>query len=147
MQRDFVWSRAWLVRSNTRPCFIGWEGPVDRRWILRESGMLEAKNSSYTTTPCASPEWGWSSHREPVCTLTTFNYDNAWPSWSSHAMLLLSLLAFQHSRRCPPVMTPDNSTGNFVLTPSVSTDANRGASSLLPHSVTFALYRLTRCTA
>lgn len=74
------------------------------------------KNSCYTTAPCASPEWVWSNHREPVCTQTILNYDTAWPPWSSHAMILLCLHAFMdnHLRCWSPAMTPNNYTGNFV---------------------------------
>ena len=52
-------------------------------------------------------------------------------------MFLLRFFAFMDNRRrCwPPVMTPHNYTGNFVLTPAVSMDANRSASSLLPQLV------------
>lgn len=74
------------------------------------------KNSCYTIAPCASPEWVWSNHREPVCTQTILNYDTAWLPWSSHATILLCLHAFMDNYlRCwSPVMTPNNYTGNFV---------------------------------
>lgn len=42
---------------------------------------------------------------------------------------------YGHNRRRPPAMTPHNYTGNFVLTPAVSMDANRSANSLLPQLV------------
>ncbi len=56
-------------------------------------------------------------------------------------MILLCLVAFMDNRRrrCPPVVTLHNYTGNFVLTPAVSMDANRSASSLLPQLVQLLL--------
>lgn len=56
-------------------------------------------------------------------------------------MILLCLLAFMDNRRrcCPPVTTLHNYTGNFVLTPAVSMDANRSVSRLLPQLVWLSL--------
>lgn len=96
------------------------------------------KNSSYKTTPCASPEWGWNNHREDACSQKYIKL------WQRLTILELPRYDFTFStrfyghnrrRRCPPAMTPLNYTGNFVLTPAVSMDANRSANSLLPQLV------------
>lgn len=130
-----------MARSNARPLVIGRECPVDRRWTPRESGTLEGKkkkNSSYKTTPCASPEWGWNNHREDACTQ---KYIKLWQRLTILELprydFTFSTRFYRHNRRrrCPPAMTPHNYTGNFVLTPAVSMDANRSANSLLPQLV------------
>lgn len=129
--RLFLLTRAWLARSNARPLVIGRECPVDR-------SEKKKKNSSYKTTPCASPEWGWNNHREDACTQ---KYIKLWQRLTILELprydFTFSTRFYRHNRRrrCPPAMTPHNYTGNFVLTPAVSMDANRSANSLLPQLV------------
>lgn len=74
-------NRVWLVRADRTAIVIGWECPVDRRWIPWETQTLEAKNSSYTTAPCAYPERGWNNHWELVCTQTLLNSDKTLLFW------------------------------------------------------------------
>ena len=100
------------------------------------SEKKEKKNSSYQTTPCASPEWGWNNHREDACTQ---KYIKLWQRLTILELprndFTCSARFYGHNRRRPPAMTPHNYTGNFVLTPAVSMDANRSANSLLPQLV------------
>ena len=100
------------------------------------SEKKEKKNSSYKTTPCASPEWGWNNHREDACTQ---KYIKLWQRLTILELprndFTCSARFYGHNRRRPPAMTPHNYTGNFVLTPAVSMDANRSANSLLPQLV------------
>lgn len=111
---------------------------VDSQRVGDAGSEKKKKNSSYKTAPCASPEWGWNNHREDACTQ---KYIKLWQRLTILELprydFTFSTRFYRHNRRrrCPPAMTPHNYTGNFVLTPAVSMDANRSANSLLPQLV------------
>lgn len=55
-------------------------------------------------------------------------------------MVLLCVLAFmdkRRRRRCTSAVTPDNYTGNFVLTPALAWMLTVALASLLPQSAAF----------
>lgn len=160
---QLAWTALKLLENTTSPtvprvatffCKLApdWLARMQRRlWLaesvlLTEGGLPESrgrwkrkkrkKNSSYKTTPCASPEWGWNNHREDACTQ---KYIKLWQRLTILELprndFTCSARFYGHNRRRPPAMTPHNYTGNFVLTPAVSMDANRSANSLLPQLV------------
>lgn len=99
-----------------------WPGEIQRRlWLaesvlLTEGGLPESRERwklkfSASELHHAPPLSGFGIITgKPFVLGTILNYDNAWPSWSYHAMILLCFLAFMDNlrRSCPPIMTLRN---------------------------------------
>lgn len=77
---------------------------------------------------------------DPFFNRNRFNYVNTWPPWNPLTMVLLCVLAFMDKRsrrRCASAVTPDNYTGNFVLTPALAWMLTVALASLLPQTAAF----------